>query len=178
MANLYHAIHQVAPDRIIVSLDGDDWLSDDGVLQTLADAYADPNVWLTYGSFQCDPGGQRGVGAPLPEDVLKKVLVRRYPSWVTSHLRTFYAALFHKIKKEDCMVDGKFFDIAYDVAIMLPMLEMASPHHIRYIDRIMYIYNWTNPLSDSNRRLVQMATDAYIRSLKPYEPLDQLFPSH
>lgn len=178
LANLYNAIHTAAPHTIIVTLDGDDWLSDDGALQALADVYKDKEVWLTYGSFQYEPGGTRGVCEPLPEKVLQNVSIRRYGKWVTSQLRTFYAELFHKIKKEDLMVNEKFFEIAYDVAIMLPMIEMASPNHTRYIDRIMYIYNYTNPLSDSNRRDFQLATDVYIRSLKPYAPLGALFPTH
>lgn len=176
MANLYYAIHQAAPKKIVVILDGDDWLFDNAVFQTLADVYTDPDVWFSYGSYQHEPGRDRGVGEPLPDDVLKNASIRSYPKWVTSHLRTFYAALFHKVKKEDCMIRGKFFEITYDVAIMMPMIEMASHGHVRYIDRIMYSYNYTNPLSDSNRRALQMATDIYIRSLKPYKPLDQLFP--
>jgi hypothetical protein len=73
------------------------------------------------------------------------------------------------------MVKRKFFEIAYDVAIMLPMVEMASPSHIRYIDRILYLYNYTNPLSDTRRRSFQIRTEMYIRALKPYRPIDNLF---
>ncbi len=176
MANLYNAIHNADPDKIVVIVDGDDWLSDDGVFQTLADVYKDPKVWLTYGSYLNDPGGDRGVCKPLPKEVLENASVRSYQKWETSALRTFYAALFDKINKDDVMIRGKFLDIAYDVAIFLPMIEMASPDHVRYIDRILYIYNRSNPLSDSNRRQLQMITDRYLRSLKPYKPLDQLFP--
>jgi glycosyltransferase involved in cell wall biosynthesis len=177
MANLYYAISQTAPRTVVVDLDGDDYLSDDAVLQTLADVYKDPAIWLTYGSYQYEPGGYRGVGEPLPKEVLDHASIRSYQRWVTSQLRTFYAALFHNIKKEDLMRDGHFFEIASDVALFIPMLEMASHGHIRYIDRIMYIYNYTNPLSDTNRRELQRTTDVYIRTLKPYEPLDQLFAS-
>jgi glycosyltransferase involved in cell wall biosynthesis len=176
MANLYHAIHEASPTDVVVDLDGDDFLFDKEVFQTLADAYKDPNIWLTYGSYQYEPGGQKGVCEALPEDVLKNGSIRSYQKWVTSQLRTFYAALFQKIKKEDLMVNGKFFEIASDVALFVPLLEMASPNHILYIDRIMYIYNFTNPISDSNRRNLQLITDVYIRSLKPYKPLKQLFP--
>jgi glycosyltransferase involved in cell wall biosynthesis len=175
MENLYHAIHEADPHSVVVTLDGDDLLADMHVFQTVADAYADPNVWLTYGSYSYSPGGRRGVCAPLPKEILAHVSIRTYPRWVTSHLRTFYAALFHKIKKEDLMVRGKFFEITYDVAIFLPMIEMASPNHIRYIDRITYLYNYLNPLSDTRRRELQLATDRYIRMLSPYQPIGGLF---
>ena len=175
MENLYHAIHEADPHSVIVTFDGDDFLADMHVFQTVADAYADPDVWLTYGSYSYTPGGQRGVCAPLPREVLEHASIRTYPRWVTSQLRTFYAALFHKIKKEDLMVQGKFFEITYDVAIFLPMIEMASPNHIRYIDRITYLYNYLNPLSDTRRRKLQAATDKYIRTLSPYQPISELF---
>jgi glycosyltransferase involved in cell wall biosynthesis len=176
MANLYFTISQAAPEKIVVDIDGDDWLADDNVFQTLADVYKDPEVWLTYGSYQYEPGGTRGVCKPLPEDVLKNASIRSRPQWETSQLRTFYAALFHKVKKEDFMMKGKFFEITSDVALFMPMIEMASHGHIRYIDRILYIYNYTNPISDSTRRKLQLATDLYIRSLRPYKPIDRLFP--
>ena len=122
-----------------------------------------------------EPGGERGVGKKLPEKVLQKASVRSYPFWETSHLRTFYAALFQKVKKEDFMIRGQFLQIASDVALFLPMLEMASHGHIRFIERLMYVYNTQNPLSDSYRRNLQVITDLYLRSLKPYKPVDNLF---
>ena len=175
MENQYNAIHTADPHSIIVILDGDDQLSDMYALQTVADTYADPGVWLTYGSFNCEPGGWKGGCIPLPPEILANASIRSYPNWVTSHLRTFYAALFQKIKKEDLMVKGKFFEIACDVAAFLPMIEMASPSHIRYVDRVIYFYNYSNPISDSRRREFQIATDRYIRSLPAYKPLVELF---
>ena len=175
MENLYNGIHAADPECVIATLDGDDRLANPDVLQHIAEVYADPEVWLTYGSFQAEPGGWRGGCRPIPRDVLVDVGIRYYPFWITSHLRTFYAALFHKIKKEDLMKDGKFVEIAYDVAIMLPMVEMASPNHTRYIHEINYLYNLTNPISDSNRRDYQVAVERYIRSLPRYKPLPFLF---
>jgi len=175
MANLYFAISQAPPEKVIVDLDGDGWLIDDKVFQTLADAYKDPEVWLTYGSYQIEPGMERGVGELLPEKVLQNASVRSYPFWVTSHLKTFYAGLFQKVKKEDFMIQGQFLQITSEVALFLPMLEMASHGHIRYIDRLMYVYNTQNSPSDSYRSNLQVATEFYLRSLKPYKPLDELF---
>jgi hypothetical protein len=175
MENLYNAILTADPGSVVVTLDGDDRLANADVLQHLAEVYSNPQVWLTYGSFQGEPGGWRGSCRPIPEDVLIDASIRYYPGWITSHVRTFYAALFHKIKKEDLMKDGKFFEITYDVAIMLPMLEMSSPNHIRYIDEINYLYNYTNPISDSNRRDYQVAIEHYIRGLPRYKPLPHLF---
>ena len=175
MENQYNAIHTADPHSVVVTLDGDDQLSDMYALQTIADAYADPEVWLTYGSFSYEPGGWKGVCAPLPPEVLTNASIRSYMHWVTSQLRTFYASLFHRIKKEDLMMEGKFFEIACDVGAFLPMIEMASPNHVRYIDRVLYFYNYSNPISDSRRRELQVATDLYVRRLPAYKPLVELF---
>ena len=175
MENLYRSIHKADLRNVVVTLDGDDRLANNLVLEELARVYADPEVWLTYGSYQYEPGGWRGVCAPLPEDVLANASFRSYAPWITSQLRSFYARLFYLIKKEDLMEDGKFFEISSDVAMFYPMLEMASPNHIRYIDSINYLYNYTNPISDTNRRELQLATDQYIRSLPRYRGLPYLF---
>ena len=175
MENHYYATHTADSRSIVVNLDGDDRLADKHVFQTIVEAYANPEVWLTYGSFSFEPEGASGFCAPIPEEILARAAIRQHPYWVTSHLRTFYAALFHKIKKEDLMVNGKFFEIACDVAILLPMIEMASPNHVRYIDRITYLYNHTNPISDGCRWEFQLATGRYIRTLPPYQPLKELF---
>ena len=38
-------------EDIIVTLDGDDWLYDNTVLEYLNDVYQSHNVWMTYGQF-------------------------------------------------------------------------------------------------------------------------------
>ena len=67
--------------------------------------------------------------------------------WYTSALRTYYAWLFKKIKKEDLLYNEKFFQTSGDVAEMLPMLEKAR-NHIQFVKEILYIYNTENPLND------------------------------
>ena len=175
MENLYNAIHKADPRNVVVTLDGDDRLANNLVLEELAKVYADPEVWLTYGSYQYEPGGSRGVCVPLPKDVLANASFRTYAPWITSQLRSFYTRLFLLIKKEDLMKDGKFFEISSDVAMFYPMLEMAAPTHIKYIDQINYLYNYMNPISDTNRRELQYETDMYIRSLPRYTALPYLF---
>jgi glycosyltransferase involved in cell wall biosynthesis len=176
MANYYEAIRNIDPKKVVVSLDGDDFLAHKGVLQKLADVYKDHNVWMTYGTYRCDPPGLGCVCAPLPETVMRQRLFRCYP-WVTSALRTFYAGLFQKIKKEHFMYRGDFVASACDLAMMFPMLEMASQGHIRYIKEVIYIYNRNNPISDDRADpFLQIKTDLWIRSMQPmYEPLNSLF---
>lgn len=168
--NLYHAIHACDDHTIIVTLDGDDWLKDDQVLSIINNAYKDPNIILTYGQFEEYPQGSRGFCVPLPDYIIKSANYRQ-ERWLTSHLRTFYAGLFKKIKKNDLMYGGDFFNVTWDQAFMFPMLEMANGK-IRCIERVLYVYNQNNPLNDFRVRLQQqLLCERIIRRKEKYAPL-------
>ena len=138
--NIWDAAHTCDPHEIIVIVDGDDWLYDETVLDYLNQVYQDPNVWLTYGQFVHWPSGKPGTSKQLPRAVIEQHFFREY-WWLTSHLRTFYAALYQKIQYKDMLYkDGKFIRKAGDVAIMYPMLEMAG-FHSKFIDKVLYVYN-------------------------------------
>lgn len=174
MANYYMSLKKCPSHKVVVSLDGDDYLANPQVLEKLAAVYKNPKVWITYGSYANAATGARGHCVPLPPDIIKERKFRQYP-WVTSQLRTFYAALFQKVKKKHLKMNHDFVPAACDLAMMFPMLEMASRGHIRYVDDILYMYNVT-PLSDCVQNYnTQAAVDAYVRSLKPYKPLSKLF---
>ena len=154
-------------------IDGDDWLPHDRVLQRINQEYQNPDVWLTYGQYE-ENNGTEGFCQQIPQRMIRERLYRKF-KWVYSHVRTFYAALFKKIKKEDVMYEGDFFRSAYDMAFMFPMLEMAS-EHIRFIPDILYIYNVDNPLADNKvDRPLQARCDGEIRRRDLYEPLSTLF---
>ncbi|MDB6080969.1 MAG: hypothetical protein JWO53_241, partial [Chlamydiia bacterium] len=174
LANLYTAIHNIDEKKIIVDLDGDDRLSNPYVLEYLASIYGKRTVnhpratWLTYGSFQSDPSGYPNCSSPFPPHVLKKRTFRSHP-WRSSHLKTFYAKLFHLVKREDLLWNGIFFPMTSDLAIMFPMLEMASQGHIRFVKKIVHIYNISSPLQDHKvNSQLQRKLEATIREQKPY----------
>lgn len=169
--NLYHAIHSLPDKAIVVTLDGDDWFKTADVLSTINQAYSDPSVWLTYGQFEEFPRGSLGICHPMPDYVVASKSYRKQ-DWFTSHLRTFYAGLFKKIKKDDLMLNGEFFSVAWDQAFMFPMLEMADGR-IKFIDKIMYIYNQANPLNDFKLYLrKQLECERIIRRKESYAPLN------
>ena len=90
-----------------------------------------------------------------------------------SHLRTFYAWIFKKIALEDLLYEGKFFTMTGDMAIMLPILEMAGERHL-FISEPIYIYNMTNPINHGKVNAeLQRALDRYIRSMPPYQRLEK-----
>jgi glycosyltransferase involved in cell wall biosynthesis len=174
LRNLYDAIISCDDDEIIALVDGDDALYFPGVLRTINDAYADPEVWLTYGQFICYPSNAPGFNREIPREVIESNSIRTHNPQ-PSHLRTFYAKLFKMIDVEDFMYEGDFFPMTYDLAMMLPMMEMAGYHH-KFIPDILYIYNDANPINDHKvSKELQQKLDQIIRSRKPYQKLDSLF---
>jgi hypothetical protein len=151
LANIYSAIHEFSKDNeIVVVIDGDDWLAHDHVFALLNKVYQDPNVWMTYGQFLWCPEGDLGFCSPFPQNIIDSRDFRNY-TWVSSHLRTFYSGLFKKIKFEDLTDKDGFFPVTCDLAIMFPMLEMASPR-ICFIPDVLYVYNRMTPLNDDKVR--------------------------
>jgi hypothetical protein len=176
LANQYDAIHMCKPTDIVAILDGDDFLATPYVFQRVNQEYARKNVWLTYGQLQEWPQGGRGCKA-LPRSMIKRNAFRREVNWpyFPSHLRTFYAALFKKIRKEDLMYQNNFFMMSSDFAIMIPMLEMAR-ERISFISDLLVIYNMANPISDCKvSQQLQEHMTSYIRGLPRYNRLERLF---
>jgi len=144
--NLYTAIHSCKDEEIVVIVDGDDWLYDNNVFSKLNKIYNEKKPLLTYGQFIYLTTGKVGFCKQYSDDVIQKQNFR-YCNWNSSHLKTFKAHLFKKIKKEDLMYKSKFFDMACDLAFMFPMLEMARDK-IYFVPDILYVYNNSNPIND------------------------------
>src|SRR2546430_4847457 len=171
LESLYNVIHSCEDNEIIVILDGDDWFAHNGALKKLDIMYSDPNCWMTYGQYISWPDNMSGYSRQIPSHVIDSNNFRGY-EWCASHLRSFYAWLFKMIKKADLISpDGTFYPMAWDQAIMFPMLEMAG-HCAKFISDILYIYNAANPISDSKvNRELQRNLGAIIRLQKRYAPL-------
>jgi glycosyltransferase involved in cell wall biosynthesis len=175
--NTYHAIHSVDPDKIIIIVDGDDALANDKVIDFFAKIYTDKTIWITFGNCRVIPGGFVFSTAPVPEEMVRNHQLRAYLNcWI--HPRTFYAKLFHQIKKEDLLQsDGKFYKCGTDRAYMAPMLEMATPGHFKKIPEVLYLYYDANPLNTYRTNRAQlMKNNDEIRAKPPYQPLKTLFP--
>jgi glycosyltransferase involved in cell wall biosynthesis len=183
LGSIVEGIRRIAgtPDDVVILVDGDDWLHGRAVLETLARAYADPEVWMTYGSHVRWKGGwrdrlglrqKRGISAPYPEEAARARRYRGLP-WSASHLRTFRRFLWDAVRDQDLRgEDGAYLRVCYDLAIMFPMLEMAGPEHARYLPDLLYVYNHANPGSVHHTRLEeQVLTAARLRLAPPYPPL-------
>ena len=182
LANIYNAIHELIDDhKIVISLDGDDMLAHNNVISILESYYEDPNIWMTYGTERRFPKKRKKpIAQKIPDWVFEEGKLREY-KWVSDHLRTFKAGLFKKIKKEDLLFKGSYMDVAWDVAIMFPMLEMCAPsnnqakNHSCYVQEIVYLYRIDNPISDFRiKKRRQKEMENFIRHKEPYKPLSNI----
>lgn len=131
-------------EDIIISVDGDDWLSNNTVLSYLNDVYQDKEIFLTYGQYKPLVGNYRGCRI-IPD--IKTY--RKSGIWVTSQLRTFKRKIFNKINDIDLRdTNGDYYKVAWDTALMYPMIEMCGYKHIKFINNVLYIYNNSNPIND------------------------------
>jgi len=171
LANKYKGAWLCDPKEIMVDLDGDDWLANENVLARLNEVYSDPEVWVTYGQFVYYPCETPGWAAQVPDYIVERNEFRDY-SWVTTALRTFYAGLFQRIKREDLLFNGEFFPMAGDLAFMFPIVEMAG-RHSRFIPDVLYVYNVTTTLNDIVRDPdYQRRLGWIIREREKYMPVE------
>lgn len=167
LGNIVKAIQAVPgdPDEIILNVDGDDKLAFSGVLSYLDDIYINSDVWVTYGQFI--PASDKYGPYCLPIEDFENY---RHGDWVTSHLRTWRRHLWDRIRDEDFLdTDGEYYKTAWDLAIMYPLIEMAGPERLRFIEHVLYIYNDLNPLNDMKQySQLQIETGNRIRNKPKY----------
>jgi hypothetical protein len=167
-ANLVDVISKLPDDRIVASLDADDWLGPPNALTTVARYFA-AGAWVTYGSFRFADGRR---GCPS-ESYLPGEDVRRAP-WKATHLKCFRAGLFKRIRHEHLrLASGEWLPHARDLALMFPLLEMAGPRTAHVIEEV-YVYNLalsTEFAGDAATHEAERACVRYVRSLPPYEVL-------
>ena len=177
LKNIYDAINLSEPckEDVIITLDGDDWLSNKNVLTYLNKFYDDNNCWLTYGSYAEYPSGLKGKFAKqIPNFIIKNKMYRK-SSWMSSHLRTFKYGLWNKISVNDLLdKEGNFYKMAWDLTFMFPMLEMCGDK-AAYIKEVLYIYNRANPLNDDKvNHELQLAAEREIREKPHYDLLENI----
>ena len=184
LLNTKVAIETIAedPEDVIVTLDGDDWLAHDRVLDVLESEYRDPNLWLTYGSHRRWKNKlahklgwkvKRGIAREIPDAIARGRWFRQY-EFVSSHLRSFKRFLWDQIRDEDLRdEEGAYWKAAPDHAFMFPLLEMAGADRIKYLDEMLYVYNNSNPLSEHRSIPVdQLVAACKMRAMPPYPLLE------
>ena len=155
------------PSKTIdILLDGDDYLYSGDVLNIIYEKYLNTNCLITYGSHLSSHGVQ---GKKYPWFIRKFNLYRKY-FWYASHLRTFRHDLWLSVNPNDLLdKNGQYYSVAWDLAIMYPMLEMAGNRQ-EFVQDLLYVYNDQNPISDHKiRRREQISVAKKIRRKNKYK---------
>jgi len=137
-------------EDIIIVLDGDDALYNSKSLLKLDQFYQETSCLVSYGQSMWT-NGKKGFARAYTKEEFKNL--RKGP-FICSHLRSFKYELFIEMINQDpnfdCYKDekGNFLMMAGDVAVMYPILEIAGFENVKYNDNILYLYNFSNPISD------------------------------
>ena len=155
-----------ASKTIDILIDGDDYLYSCDVLSIIYEKYLETNCLITYGSHLSSKGVQ---GKKYPWLIRNFNLYRKY-FWYASHLRTFRHDLYLSMNPNDLLdKNGQYFPVAWDLAIMFPLLEMAGSRQ-EFMQDLLYFYNDQNPISDHKiRRKEQILVAKEIRRKKRYK---------
>ena len=132
LANMVIAVRMICtdPETVIVTLDADDALIGDRVLERLAAEY-ERGADVTVGSMlRTDKAMDYPVCFDRPRE--------RRGGNVWQHLRSFRKRLFDAVPDEALRLDGDYVDIATDWAFMLPIVEMAA-HPVHVVEPL-YLY--------------------------------------
>lgn len=157
----------ISDNDVLIEVDGDDWLPDTKVFNRINDLYSDDNVWIANGSFKYS-NGNRGFAKPQTN-----FTSLRKEQFTASHIRTWRAFLWRKIKLEDLKDEyGNYWQWSGDLCFMFPMLEMSGPEHYRFMEDINYVYNETNPINEHKVDIGMVNDHAnQIRNKPKYEKL-------
>lgn len=188
LAHWYREIHRCKDNEIVLLLDGDDWLFGDNVFQIINEIYSTTDTWFTYGQYKNEPVyeaqrwgfKERGYAKPILSKVEKLHNYRNH-MFIFMHLRTFYTALFKKIRLQDLItktVDGfvdDFFPASNDLAIVFPMVEMAYGH-VTFVPDIVYVRNvYSDLVGFKIDNHLQISGSREIRKKEKYKPLKKIF---
>jgi len=177
LKNIYDGIKFISSndEDILITVDGDDWLADNQVLETVNNVYESTSCLITYGNFMEYPNESihTAFTTPYNQEIIDNNTFRD-TEWKASHLRTFKKKLWDRIDVDDLInpKTNEFYEVAWDLAFMYPMLEMAG-NRSENISEILYIYNKENPLSDmyiKEQEQLSIAND--IRNKNKYSKVD------
>jgi glycosyltransferase involved in cell wall biosynthesis len=171
MKNRIKAIDMCSPDNedVVVTIDGDDWLTNSNVLTRIRNLYEKKDCLITYGSYILYPSGLIGDTCfKYSDDVIKNNTYRE-TKWGAAQLRTFKYKLWKKINIDDFKdVNGNYLKMTGDMAFMFPLLEMAGERQ-EFISDPLYVYNLKNPINDHKiDNSYQISLEKYIRGKKRY----------
>jgi len=152
------------PEDVIAWLDADDMLKF-GALKIVAKEYEKkPKLLVTHGSYWRTDLQRR---TKTSKKYNKDKPVREQP-WRGSHLKTFKYKLMEHFKKR-WLKDkkGKWYMASSDMALMIPILELAGLDRVKFIRKAIYKWRMTSKALLKTDRQLQIKNEKEIRARKP-----------
>ena len=158
VGNQVEAIYQSVnfqPDenKVIMLLDGDDWLVNDNTIFDHYNNIYKEGTEMTYGSCHSIVDNLDLFAQEYPPFIKDEKMYREYKfnwNFPYPHLRTFLHSTFMKINKS-CFIDPStnyYYGPGGDNAIFYNVIENCEPENVRRVSEIIVNYNDTNPLND------------------------------
>ena len=158
LENLHDVISPLAPDTVVVWLDGDDYLIRPDALAIVSRMH-DAGAWVTWGSFEFSDGR-----AGFAADLDWSIPVRQQP-WVTTHLKSFRAGLFHRLDKTGWWQRPQ---TPWDMLVMFACIEMAGRERSKFCPEVLCAYNFASSNEFRNGPDEERRIASSIRSQYPY----------
>lgn len=160
---------EAQPEDVIVHLDGDDWFARTDALEIIRNTYEHFDCWMTYGSWFSDPGALTpGMWPPYPEGTTDF----RHHRWLGTAVRTWKQWLWEHLDQSALRDDaGKYFRIAEDRAIMIPLLEMCGTTRAKHIAAPIMVYNQAAAAPDAETVAEAERNVRIVESRPPYKCL-------
>ena len=166
-ANIWRGLKyaEAEPEDVIAILDADDELYK-SALKLVAKTYEKrPKLLATYGSYyRTDLKRRTRTSKPY-----NKKSVRKQP-WHGSHLKTFkYKLMEHFPKSYLKDSKGKWYQASSDIALMIPILELAGLDRTKHIHRCIYKWRKTPQtiFANAKGRKLQLKNKKEIMAKKP-----------
>jgi glycosyltransferase involved in cell wall biosynthesis len=157
-------------DDILLIIDGDDYLLHRRVFHKINEFYGRTGCLLSYGQY-CSDKGAMGHCSPYTANEFKNL---RSLKWRASHLKTFRSKLFSAYLEQDPALgaykddNGQFYPMAYDVALMHPLLEIAGYENVFFNREVLYVYR-LHSFNDMHVNIaLQLACERHIQAQKPF----------
>ncbi|HVS13292.1 MAG TPA: glycosyltransferase family A protein [Thermoanaerobaculia bacterium] len=157
--------------EIVVLLDADDWLLCEHALERIRDAHHQRGLLASHGRWRNERGEETVRREGYPARVRVAAAYRRWP-WIATHPRAFRYGLWRHVSDDELRgADGRYFRAATDLALFLPIMELAGAR-VGFIEGLLYGYNQANPNGWDRTDLVEpRRAGAAVHRKPPKRPL-------
>ena len=171
--NLYYgSVRHCAAEAVVLNLDADDELIGRNVLQVFNWAYQTRRAGVVYSNFyfyQQPVAARPGFTEQYSEQERAGSLYREV-KMKYSHLRSYRAELARQLDVRDLQDEqGAFFSIAADIALLMPLMELACGRVSKIEGEYSYLYNEGTGLNDVREYHRQVAVDNRVRKQPKYQ---------